>query len=194
MFLTKLIIEYLLKNPDSSYEDLIVSIAESEGDVTEESVILFSPFIVEQIKSFDSAAEEDENLLSETPAFKTLVRLSGMSGRSNACTEPKTNTSHVRPIARTDARRAANSDSLTCSTSLVTHFFDSIFKEVIECEANNSRNINGIKEGRLPSQIFSNEMNKKIHWIGTTVYEDRFARTSYYTSVKINELTVRINI
>ena len=193
MFITKLIIESLLKNPDSSYEDLILSIEERERHISQ-SIILFSPFIVEQIKSFDAAAEDDENLLSETTAFKRLVQLSGVSSQSKHLSQSKTkHISHVRPIARIDARRAANSDTLTCSTPLVTHYFDSHFKDVIECEANNSQNNNRFKstsKGSTSRRVC--EKTKKINWIGSSVYEDRFARTSYYSSLAINEVTVSL--
>lgn len=193
MFLTKLTIESLLKSPDSSYEDLILSIEESGQHFSEESIIHFSPFIVEQIKSFDSVAEENEVLLTDTPAFKTLVQLSGVSSNSkNSKPSEKRHTSHVRPIVRIDARRAANSDTLTCSTPLVTQFFDSVFKDVIECETNNSEHINQLESSSVKnrSQKLSNQMFKKINWIGNCVYRDRFARTDYYSSIRINELIV----
>ena len=191
MILTKLIIESLLKNPDSSYEALVLSIEENQYN--EESIILFSQFIVEQIKSFDAAAEEGELLLSKTPAFRTLVLLSGVSSNSKDLIELKSR-QHVRPIARIDCRKAANSDTLTCSTGLVTQFFDSVFKDVIECESNSSQNTNRFEStsNDKTSRMVSIKSNKKINWIGTTVYEDTFARTAYYSAVKISQLTVNI--
>ena len=193
MFLTKLIIESLLKNPDSSYEDLIQAIEESGQHFSEESLINFSPFIVQQIKSFDSAAEEDENLLSQTSAFKTLVQLSGVSANISKNMNRLKTRSHVRPIARIDSRRVANSDTLTCSTPLVSVFFDSVFKDVIECESNCSEKSNDFKtkSNKKLSERLTNHTNKKIHWIGDTVYKERFARTQYYSSVRIDENTVK---
>ena len=133
LYLTKLVIESLLKNPESSYQDLVQVIEESDRGFSQELLLSLGPFVIQQIDSFDSVAEPDEPLINETAAYKTLVQLSGSKKKS------RKGVSHIRPIARQDIRNHKNSDTLTCCTPLVKEFFKFIFDEVIECQTKDSK-------------------------------------------------------
>ncbi len=188
MFLTKVVIESVLKNPDSSYEELIDSIKGRNEELNEELIQRFASFIVEQIKSFDEFGDEDEIKLFNTEAIQKLIYISGLS--HNLSKKTTKLVSHIRPIARIDARRAANSDTLTTSTPLVRKFFDSLFKEVIENDANYEKHSFVSKQSNksLAKVVISEHL--RINWIGNIVYEDKFARRTYYKSFKINERVV----
>jgi len=191
MLLTKIIIESMLKNPESSYEDLVEDINDRNEEFSEELLLQLASFVVEQIKSFDDAAEEDEIRLYDTPAIQRLIYLSGISDSNRLKKTPKA-ISHIRPIARIDARRAANSDTLTTSTTLVRNIFDTLFKEVIENDSNHQKYINTSRNSFKNGSKALNSEHMKVNWIGNVVYEDKFARTTYYKSFKINEEIVSL--
>ncbi|CAG2100678.1 unnamed protein product, partial [Medioppia subpectinata] len=186
MYLTKLVIESLLKTPDSSYEDLVESLEERSQHFSEELLLQFAPFISEQIKSFDSAAEDDEMTLFETPAIQTLVQMSGVDNEDKSLSK---SISHIRPIARVDARRAANSDTLTFSTPLVTDLFNKIFKDVIECNSktNSLNKLQTVSNVRIPKTRANMSSHPKVVWIGDAVHEDSYTSTLYYTTVRVDQ-------
>ena len=83
-YIGKIVIEFLLENPDARYEDLLNRIETSvppEGttSVTEDLLLKHAQFLVEQIENYDSAGDEDELPLLVTPCMRDLIKLAGVT-------------------------------------------------------------------------------------------------------------------
>ncbi|XP_014236147.1 DNA (cytosine-5)-methyltransferase 1-like [Trichogramma pretiosum] len=86
IFISKIIIEYLIYEPNSNYEDLLDKIRTStlnyggnDLKLSEETLFQYSTFICEQVISFDDLAEPDESLLIIAPCLRRLIDLSGIA-------------------------------------------------------------------------------------------------------------------
>merc|ERR1719193_2080312 len=84
--MSKIVIEFVLSNPDSSYEELLNKIEttvppENCAKLTEDSLLRHAQFLVEQVESFDSAAAEDEDEppLVATACMRDLIKLAGVT-------------------------------------------------------------------------------------------------------------------
>lgn len=87
LYLSKLAIEELQKSPDAQYEELLELIRErSSGHFDEESLLKHSNFIVQQIISYDEAADDDEIKLLEAPAIGDFMKLCGITDVSEVQT------------------------------------------------------------------------------------------------------------
>ena len=182
ILLTKFVIETASNNPDGTYEDLVEAVLKRNDKFTEESLLENACFIVDQIVSYDEAADDDEIVLADTQCIKDLIYLAGVS--KCLVTKKQKTVCHLRPIARRDARRAINSDTLTASTPFVHKFFDQMFKDVIE-QDDHSDNFNRSTNEKSSQRVSKEKL--RIQWIGKIVYEDKFTRRNYYSSVKIND-------
>lgn len=46
---------------------------------TEDSLLRHAQFVIDQVQSFDEAAEDDEDLLITTPCMRALIKLAGVT-------------------------------------------------------------------------------------------------------------------
>ena len=49
------------------------------GSFTEDSLLRHAQFVVEQVESYDEAADADEALLITTPCMRDLIKLAGVT-------------------------------------------------------------------------------------------------------------------
>jgi len=128
IYMSKVVIEFLTKNPESRYEDLLNKIQttvppESCPSFTEDTLLRHSQFILEQVESYDSVADEEEQLLITTPCMRDLIKLAGVTlGKRRA----------IRGVRlRPDSKKKEGPTKAT-TTPLVSYIFDMIFKGQID--------------------------------------------------------------
>uniref|UniRef100_T1J9Z9 DNA (cytosine-5)-methyltransferase n=1 Tax=Strigamia maritima TaxID=126957 RepID=T1J9Z9_STRMM len=124
-FLAKLVIEFLNSDETGTYEDLINKIQATPikgcESFTEESLLHYAQFIVEQVDSYDQAADADENLLNNTECMKALINLSGVSREEKK---------YIRARIRNVQKKPKDTKATT--TPLVRELFELMFKDQIE--------------------------------------------------------------
>lgn len=80
LYISKLVIEEINKGPDMTYQELLELIRErSCGHFDEESILRHSNFVIQQIMSYDEAADEDEIPLLTTPAISDFIDFCGIT-------------------------------------------------------------------------------------------------------------------
>ncbi|PIK50643.1 DNA (cytosine-5)-methytransferase 1 [Apostichopus japonicus] len=75
IYISKIVIEFLQKNVASDYEDLLNHIQTTVPPAecsrfTEDTLLRHAQFVVEQVESYDEAADDDESLLITTPCMR----------------------------------------------------------------------------------------------------------------------------
>lgn len=86
IYISKIVVEFLQGNPDSTYEDLINKIETTVppsvlnlNRFTEDSLLRHAQFVVEQVESYDEAGDSDEQPIFLTPCMRDLIKLAGVT-------------------------------------------------------------------------------------------------------------------
>eukprot|EP00795_Rhopilema_esculentum_P006330 gene6330-11763_t len=132
IYMSKAVIEFLNIDPEVRYEDLLNKIQttvppENCPRFTEDTLLRHSQFLVEQIESYDSAAEPDERLLITSPCVRDLIKLAGVTlGKRRQLRGMRIKAEAPKKKAPTKAT----------TTPLVRYIFDMFFKDQIESKGN----------------------------------------------------------
>ncbi|XP_064649332.1 DNA (cytosine-5)-methyltransferase PliMCI-like isoform X1 [Lineus longissimus] len=122
--MSKVVIEFLVNNQESTYEDLLNKLQTTIPPLgcstfTEDSLLRHSQFVVDQIQSYDDAADEDESLLITMPCVRALISLAGVTlGKRRA----------MRKDGKKAIRPKKSGPTMACVTPLVCGIFESIFQ------------------------------------------------------------------
>uniref|UniRef100_A0A4W3I946 DNA (cytosine-5)-methyltransferase n=1 Tax=Callorhinchus milii TaxID=7868 RepID=A0A4W3I946_CALMI len=126
--MSKIVIEFVQNNPDSTYEDLLNKIETtvppaglSFSRFTEDSLLRHAQFVVEQVESYDEAGDVDEQPIIIIPCMRDLIKLAGVTlgKRRQAIRHPTKIDKDKGPTKAT-------------TTSLVYQIFDTFFSEQID--------------------------------------------------------------
>nr|6PZV_C Chain C, DNA (cytosine-5)-methyltransferase 1 [Bos taurus]6PZV_G Chain G, DNA (cytosine-5)-methyltransferase 1 [Bos taurus] len=86
IYISKIVVEFLQSNPDSTYEDLINKIETTVppcmlnlNRFTEDSLLRHAQFVVEQVESYDRAGDSDEQPIFLSPCMRDLIKLAGVT-------------------------------------------------------------------------------------------------------------------
>ncbi|XP_014661569.1 PREDICTED: DNA (cytosine-5)-methyltransferase 1-like [Priapulus caudatus] len=126
--LSKCVIEFQVNNMDATYEDLLNKIQTTvppagKTSFTEDSLLRHSQFVIDQVQSYDDAAEEDESLLITTPCMRSLIKLAGLTLGNRRVGR--------RGGIRKEAKKMAGPTKAQ-TTPLVTQVFELLFKGQID--------------------------------------------------------------
>ncbi|OAD57514.1 DNA (cytosine-5)-methyltransferase 1 [Eufriesea mexicana] len=125
IYMSKLVIEFLLNEINPSYEDLLnklQTIVPPNGmaKFTEDSLLRHAQFICDQVLSFDDSAGSEDTLLIITPCMRALANLAGITlGKRVALRRTQLKEQKVKKPAWTKAT----------TTQLVNDMFEGIFAE-----------------------------------------------------------------
>nr|CAD43078.1 DNA methyltransferase 1b [Paracentrotus lividus] len=129
IYMSKILIEFLQNNVDPVYEDLLTQVEttvppEGCNRFTEDSLLRHAQFVVEQVESYDDAADRDEVLLITMPCMRDLIKLAGVTlGNRRAARKRAAVKKDKKPVF-----------TMATVTPLVSHIFDAIFKDQIADE------------------------------------------------------------
>lgn len=131
IYISKIVVEFLQSNPDSTYEDLINKIETTVppsslnlNRFTEDSLLRHAQFVVGQVESYDDAKDSDEQPIFLTPCMRDLIKLAGVTlGQRRA---------ERRQTIRHSAKEKDKGPTKATTTKLVYQIFDTFFAEQIE--------------------------------------------------------------
>ncbi|XP_055457303.1 DNA (cytosine-5)-methyltransferase 1 [Psammomys obesus] len=131
IYISKIVVEFLLGNPHAVYEDLINKIettvppsAINLNRFTEDSLLRHAQFVVNQVESYDDAKDEDETPIFLSPCMRALINLAGVTlGQRRA---------ERRNISKHSAKEKDKGPTKATTTKLVYQIFDTFFSEQIE--------------------------------------------------------------
>jgi len=127
--MSKIVIEFMQGNPEARYEDLLNKVQtsvppENCSTFTEDTLLRHAQFLVEQVESYDLAADDDELPLLVSPCMRDLIKLAGVTlGKRRAARGVK---------VRLDKKKKVASPSKATTTPLVRHIFDIFFENQID--------------------------------------------------------------
>ncbi|EAW84079.1 DNA (cytosine-5-)-methyltransferase 1, isoform CRA_a [Homo sapiens] len=132
IYISKIVVEFLQSNSDSTYEDLINKIETTVppsglnlNRFTEDSLLRHAQFVVEQVESYDEAGDSDEQPIFLTPCMRDLIKLAGVTlGQRRAQAR--------RQTIRHSTREKDRGPTKATTTKLVYQIFDTFFAEQIE--------------------------------------------------------------
>lgn len=130
--LSKVVIEFLKDNLLASYEDLLNKIQTTVPlygitSFTEDTLLRHSQWVVDQVESYDEAADEDETLLVTVPCVRALIKLAGVTlGKRRAMRK------EMRKEVKQKKDKTASKDSMATVTPLVQNIFDNMFQGQID--------------------------------------------------------------
>ncbi|XP_011881443.1 PREDICTED: DNA (cytosine-5)-methyltransferase PliMCI-like [Vollenhovia emeryi] len=122
IYMSKLVIEFLLDEINPSYEDLLnklqtVAPPNDTINLTEDALLRHAQFICDQVVSLDNCATADDTLFITAPCMRALMRLSGVTlGKKSA----------IR-VGRRERRGKELAWSMATTTKLVSNMFENIF-------------------------------------------------------------------
>uniref|UniRef100_A0A8C5HDQ3 DNA (cytosine-5)-methyltransferase n=1 Tax=Gouania willdenowi TaxID=441366 RepID=A0A8C5HDQ3_GOUWI len=133
IYMSKIVVEFLQKNRDVSYEDLLNKIETTVPPAglnfncfTEDTLLRHAQFVVEQVESYDEAGDPDEQPIIVTPCMRDLIKLAGVTlgkrraARRQAIRHP------------TKIERDSKGPTKATTTKLVYQIFDTFFSDQIE--------------------------------------------------------------
>ncbi|XP_061556979.1 DNA (cytosine-5)-methyltransferase 1 [Phycodurus eques] len=133
IYMSKIVVEFLQKNPDASYEDLLNKIETTVPPpglnfncFTEDTLLRHAQFVVEQVESYDEAGDSDEQPIIVTPCMRDLINLAGVTlgkrraARRQAIRHP------------TKIEKDSKGPTKATTTKLVYLIFDTFFSEQLE--------------------------------------------------------------
>ncbi|CAH3033865.1 unnamed protein product [Pocillopora meandrina] len=127
--MSKIVIEFIQDNPEARYEDLLNKVQtsvppENCSTFTEDTLLRHAQFLVEQVESYDQAADDDELPLLVTPCMRALIKLAGVTlGKRRAARGVK---------VRLDKKKKDTVPSKATTTPLVRNIFDIFFQDQID--------------------------------------------------------------
>ncbi|XP_055925172.1 DNA (cytosine-5)-methyltransferase PliMCI-like isoform X3 [Argiope bruennichi] len=123
IYVSKAVIELLCENEQATYEDLMNALETTvppQGIPTfsEDTLLRHAQFIVDQVQSFDSAADENDTILITSPCMRALISLSGVTlgGKRS---------SKIMRSRLTKVKKTVH--SLATTTPLVRSIFENMF-------------------------------------------------------------------
>uniref|UniRef100_A0A8C7XGV9 DNA (cytosine-5)-methyltransferase n=1 Tax=Oryzias sinensis TaxID=183150 RepID=A0A8C7XGV9_9TELE len=133
IYMSKIVVEFLQKNPDVTYEDLLNKIETTVPPAglnfncfTEDTLLRHAQFVVEQVESYDEAGDSDEQPIIVTPCMRDLIKLAGVTlgkrraARRQAIRHP------------TKIEKDSKGPTKATTTKLVYQIFDAFFSDQIE--------------------------------------------------------------
>uniref|UniRef100_A0A8C5CVZ0 DNA (cytosine-5)-methyltransferase n=1 Tax=Gadus morhua TaxID=8049 RepID=A0A8C5CVZ0_GADMO len=133
IYMSKIVVEFLQKNPDVSYEDLLNKIETTVppaglnfNSFTEDTLLRHAQFVVEQVESYDEAGDQDEQPIIVTPCMRDLIKLAGVTlgkrraARRQAIRHP------------TKIEKDLKGPTKATTTKLVYTIFDTFFSDQID--------------------------------------------------------------
>ncbi|XP_048198152.1 DNA (cytosine-5)-methyltransferase 1 isoform X2 [Perognathus longimembris pacificus] len=131
VYISKIVVEFLLGNPDAMYEDLINKIETTVpppnlnlNHFTEDSLLRHAQFVVGQLESYDRAKDTDEEPIYLSPCMRALIKLCGVTlGQRRAVSSRS---------SRTPVKDKDKGPTKATTTKLVYQIFDTFFAEQIE--------------------------------------------------------------
>lgn len=138
IYMSKIVVEFLQNNSDSTYEDLINKIETTvpppvlnQNRFTEDSLLRHAQFVVEQVESYDAAGDSDERPIFLTPCMRDVIKLTGVTLGKRRRSERRRNVGGgPRPLARDKDKEKGPTKATT--TKLVYQIFDTFFAEEID--------------------------------------------------------------
>ncbi|GLH01282.1 DNA (Cytosine-5)-methyltransferase PliMCI [Gryllus bimaculatus] len=133
IFLSKLVIEFLVHEVNPSYEDLLNKLQTAvppKGitSLSEDTLLRHAQFVCDQVLSFDSCALAHEDLLITSPCMRALVKLSGVTiGKRLA----------MRRAERKDFKISKPAWTKATTTDLVQQNFESYFAGQLDVDSDN---------------------------------------------------------
>ncbi|XP_077510414.1 DNA (cytosine-5)-methyltransferase PliMCI-like [Amblyomma americanum] len=133
IYMSKLVIETLVRDPDTTYEDLLNKLEltpppQGIAKFTEDSLLRNAQFVIDQVQSFDVGGDDDEALLIATPCLRSLVNLAGVTlGQRRAMRRGRREALPKKPVC-----------TLATTTPLVRDVFEVLFDGQIDDKATNS--------------------------------------------------------
>uniref|UniRef100_A0A4W4H127 DNA (cytosine-5)-methyltransferase 1 n=1 Tax=Electrophorus electricus TaxID=8005 RepID=A0A4W4H127_ELEEL len=138
IYMSKIVVEFLQKNPDATYEDLLNKIETTVPPAglnfnrfTEDTLLRHAQFVVEQVESYDEAGDSDEQPIIVTPCMRDLIKLS--PGGLPAIRHP------------TKIEKDIKGPTKATTTKLVYQIFDAFFSDQID---QNNKEGGGVKRQR----------------------------------------------
>lgn len=128
IYMSKLVIETLVRNTDCTYEDLLNQLEvapppQGIAKFTEDALLRNAQFIVDQVQSYDVTADDDEPVLIATQCMRSLVNLAGATlGQRRA----------LRRSRRDLGQKKAATGTLATTTPLVRDVFETLFKDQMD--------------------------------------------------------------
>ncbi|XP_033326072.2 DNA (cytosine-5)-methyltransferase PliMCI [Megalopta genalis] len=141
IYMSKIVIEFLLDEINPSYEDLLnklQTIVPPKGlsRFTEDSLLRYAQFICDQVISFDASARPEDPLLITNPCMRALVTLAGVTLNKRIA---------LRRIQPRDQKKKIGWTKAT-TTKLVKNMFETFFSE--QLATNNEKDVSGPKRHR----------------------------------------------
>ncbi|XP_033200860.1 DNA (cytosine-5)-methyltransferase PliMCI [Bombus vancouverensis nearcticus] len=142
IYMSKIVIEFLLDEINPTYEDLLnklQTIVPPKGlaRFTEDSLLRYAQFICDQVISFDASARPEDPLLITSPCMRALVTLAGVTLNKRIA------------LRRTQSRDPKNKKvtwTKATTTKLVNNMFETFFSDQIA--TNNDKEVSGPKRHR----------------------------------------------
>ncbi|KYN05968.1 DNA (cytosine-5)-methyltransferase PliMCI [Cyphomyrmex costatus] len=122
IYMSKLVIEFLLDEINPTYEDLLNKLQtvvppKETMSFTEDTLLRHAQFICDRVLSLDNCAGADDTLLITAPCIRSLMKLSGVTlGKKSA----------VRLVRRAQKIKTP-AWSMATTTKLVSNMFENIF-------------------------------------------------------------------
>ncbi|KAH7957108.1 hypothetical protein HPB52_015343 [Rhipicephalus sanguineus] len=133
IYMSKLVIETLVKDPNTTYEDLLNKLEltpppQGIAKFTEDALLRNAQFVVDQVQSFDVTGDDDEAHLIATPCLRSLVHLAGVTlGQRRAMRRGRREVLPKKPVG-----------TLATTTPLVRDVFEVLFHGQIDDKASNT--------------------------------------------------------
>lgn len=107
--MSKFVIEFVSQQPDATFDDLLEHIQSTTPPkglppFTQDALITHAQFIIDQISSYDSAADEDEPLLLTTRCIRYLIRLAGTTLSKRAVVKRRQDEKFRKPKKIVDSK------------------------------------------------------------------------------------------
>uniref|UniRef100_W5MKZ4 DNA (cytosine-5)-methyltransferase n=1 Tax=Lepisosteus oculatus TaxID=7918 RepID=W5MKZ4_LEPOC len=133
IYMSKIVVEFLQKNPEATYEDLLNKIETTVPPAglnfnrfTEDTLLRHAQFVVEQVESYDEAGDSDEQPIIVTPCMRDLIKLAGVTlGKRRAARRQA-----IRHPTKIEKDNKGPTKATT--TKLVYQIFDTFFSDQIE--------------------------------------------------------------
>ncbi|CAK9832323.1 DNA (cytosine-5)-methyltransferase PliMCI [Anthophora retusa] len=142
IYMSKIVIEFLLDEINPTYEDLLnrlQTIVPPKGlsRFTEDSLLRYAQFICDRVISFDASATPEDPLLITSPCMRALVTLAGVTLNKRIA---------LRRTQSKDQKSKKITWTKATTTKLVNNMFETFFSDQIA--TNSDKEISGPKRHR----------------------------------------------
>uniref|UniRef100_A0A3P8WZJ4 DNA (cytosine-5)-methyltransferase n=1 Tax=Cynoglossus semilaevis TaxID=244447 RepID=A0A3P8WZJ4_CYNSE len=138
IYMSKIVVEFLQKNRDATYEDLLNKIETTVPPsglnfncFTEDTLLRHAQFVVEQVESYDEVRDSDEQPIIVTPCMRDLIKLAGVTlGKSMLLYWRAARRQAIRHPTKIE--KDSKGPTKATTTKLVCQIFDAFFSDQIE--------------------------------------------------------------